>query len=337
VGQPAATGRAVGSRKLPLAWIWPFVALAAAGLFPLLVSRGSFLITLAVFVGIYYIVCLALTMVFGLAAQLSLASGALFGVGAYTSALLTTRLGVPVLAGFGAAALLTAAIGWVVARPIARLRQFYLAMATLALCGIGVVVMNQEVALTGGPTGIIRIPRPAIGAFAIDSAFRYYFLVLACATVATWVSRNVVKSRLGRALRAVGSSEVGAVACGIDPVKYKVFIFTLGAALTGLAGGLYAHFISFISPDSFTVRFSVLIVMMVAVGGVGSVGGAFAGALFMVAMQNYFAQYAQYGQLVLAAAFVGVMAFMPDGLVGLLRRAKERVQLWMTRDARTGR
>src|SRR5262249_13145409 len=151
-------------------------------------------------------------LIFGLAGQLSLAQAAFYGIGAYASAIVTTKLGLPVFVGFVVAIALTGVVGFVLAAPILRLRDVYLAMATLAFGNI-VVVIEQEVWLTGGGTGIINLPPPALGPLVFNRPLSYYALVWAVALVVVWIARNIMRSRIGLGLRAIGSSELGAEAC----------------------------------------------------------------------------------------------------------------------------
>ena len=296
------------------------LALAAVVVFPALAAGSPFLINLAIFIGIYYIVCIGLSLIFGLAGQLSLAQAAFYGIGAYASALVATKLGLPVLLGFVCAVTLTGIVGWVLAAPILRLRDIYLAMATLAFGNIVVVVIEQEVWLTGGGTGIINLPPPALGPLVFSRPTSYYYLVWAIALIVVWISGNIMRSRIGLGLRAIGTTEIGAEACGVDVARYKAWMFTLGAMFAGIAGALNVHYLSFVSPETYTVRFSILIVMILALGGMDSLLGAFLGAIFVVVVPDMLAGYREYSELIFSVLFVAVVMFMPRGLAGVVSR-----------------
>jgi branched-chain amino acid transport system permease protein len=306
--------RVLGALTAP--HLWRVAAVLALAVFPVVAASSPFAINLAIFIGIYYIVCLGLSLIFGLAGQLSLAQAAFYGIGAYTSALLAIKLGVPVLVGFVAALALSGLVGWVLAAPILRLRDVYLAMATLAFGNIVVVIIEQEQWLTGGGTGIINVPRPRLGPLGFEGPPSYFYLVWAIALGAVWVSRNIMRSRIGLGLRAIGSTELGAEACGVDVARYKTWMFTLGAMFAGIAGALNVHYLSFISPDTYTARFSILIVMILAVGGMDSLLGAFLGAIFVVVIPDLLAGYREYSELVFAGLFIAVVMFVPRGLAG---------------------
>ena len=313
------------ARALSSPAVWRAIGVLAVVLFPVLAARSPFLVNLAIFIGIYYIVCIGLSLIFGLAGQLSLAQAAFYGIGAYASAILTTKLGVPVLVGFAAAIVLSGLVGYVLAAPILRLRDVYLAMATLAFGNIVVVVIEQEVWLTGGGTGIINLPPPSLGPLVFNRALSYYGLVWAVALVVVWIARNIMRSRIGLGLRAIGSTELGAEACGVDVARYKTWMFTLGATFAGIAGALNVHYLSFISPETYTMRFSILIVMILALGGMDTLIGAFLGAVFVVLVPDLLAAYREYSELIFAALFIAVVMFMPRGMAGLLAPAARRV------------
>jgi branched-chain amino acid transport system permease protein len=295
---------------------------------PLFLSGSANLLNLAIMVGIYYTVCIGLSLIFGVGGQLSLAQAAFYGIGAYTSALLTTKFGVPVFLAFIAAAAVSGVIGWILAAPILRLRTVYLAMATLAFGEILVAIIRENRDITGGSTGIMNLPPPMIGSFAFDTPTRYYYLVWVVALFTAWVARNIIRSRIGLGLRALGDSEIGAAASGVDVARYKTWMFTLGAVFAGVAGALFVHYISFISPDTYRVDFSILMVMILALGGKDSLVGALIGAIIVTVVPILLAEYDQYSTLVFGVLFLAVVMFMPKGIAGtvegLFARMKPR-------------
>lgn len=308
-------------------WVAPAVLLALVALVPL-VYPHSFVVTLMVFIGIYSIVCTGLSLIFGYAGQLSLTQAAFYGIGAYTSALLTTRLDLSFWLGLAAAGALPGAVAAVIGVPILRLRHYYLAMATLAFSEIMVVVFVQEVDLTGGPTGIVNVPSPNLFGVPLNTPARYYYLVWTLCVLVVAFSYNVIRSKFGRALRAISENEMAASAMGVNVAAMKSLMFVLSAVYAGLAGALYAHSISFVSPDTFSVSLSILLVIMVAVGGVQSLWGAVLGAIFITVLPSLLGGYQQYAMLLYGLILVLVLMFMPEGIAGtsaaLLARVRRR-------------
>ena len=291
-------------------------AVVIALAFPLAFGTNKNLLNLAILVGIYYTVCIGLSLIFGLGGQLSLAQAAFYGIGAYTSALLSTKLHVPVFIGFAASILVSGTVGWLLAAPILRLRTVYLAMATLAFGDILITLIRENRDITGGSTGIINLPSPSIGSFEFNSPERYFYLVWAVALVASLIARNIIRSRIGLGLRALADTEIGAASCGIDVARYKTWMFALGAVFAGIAGALYVHYLSFISPDSFTVSFSILMVMILALGGKDTLLGALLGAIAVTVLPIMLSGYESYSELIFGVLFLAIVMFMPKGLAG---------------------
>lgn len=286
---------------LPLVWPQPFV------------------VTLMIFVGIYVIVCTGLSLIFGYAGQLSLTQAAFYGIGAYASALLTTRYGTPFWAGLLAACAVPGLLAWALGAPILRLRHFYLAMATLAFGEITLTFFMQEVEVTGGPTGITHIPAPQVLGFQFDSPSKYYYLVWVLTVAVLAFSYNVIHSKYGRALRAIAENEIAASAMGVNVPRLMSLMFVLSAVFAGLGGSLYVHFVSFVSPDTFSVSLSIMLVIMVAIGGVSSLWGAVLGAIFITVLPSLLGTYRQYAMLVYGIILVLALMFMPNGIAGLFQ------------------
>ena len=239
------------------------------------------------FVLIYGIAGLGLMLLSGFTGQFSLGHAAFLGVGAYTQGVLT-NLGWPFPLAMVMAMVLAAAVGVVVGLPALRVKGIYLGMATLAFGVIVEEVLARWESVTGGNAGL-HMKAPAIGSFKLDSGEGFYFLCLALAVVATLAILNLLRAPTGRAFVAIRDSEVSAQSMGIHLARYKTLSFALSAALAGLAGALYAHKISFLSPDQFSVLQSIDLLLMVVIGGLGSVHGAFLGAAFLIAMPQLIA------------------------------------------------
>jgi branched-chain amino acid transport system permease protein len=234
------------------------------------------------FVLIYSIAGLGLMLLSGFTGQFSLGHAAFLGVGAYTEGVLT-NMGWPFPLAMAMAGLLSAAVGVVVGLPALRVKGIYLGMATLAFGVIVEEVLARWESVTGGNAGLHMKP-PAIGGFTLGSGEGFYFLCLALTVVATLAILNLLRSPTGRAFVAIRDSEVSAQSMGVNLAYYKTLSFALSAALAGIAGALYAHKISFLSPDQFSVLQSIDLLLMVVIGGLGSVHGAFLGALFLISM-----------------------------------------------------
>ncbi len=300
-----------------------------------LVVRDPYVLKVLTFAGINVIVVVGLSLLFGYAGQISLGHAAFVGLGAYTSAVLTTALGWPPLVAIAAAVALAASAGALLALPVLRLRGHYLAMATLGFGEIMVIAFREAKGITGGTDGLTGIPPASIGALKVASPAANYLLVWAVAIVAYALVRNVVRLRPGRALRALHASEAGARACGIDISRAKVQVFTLSAGLAGLAGALYAHFTGFISPSSFALDLSIVLVTMVALGGMASLPGAVAGAVLLTLLpyidafipglpRDAVAVLQDWQTDIYAVVLIAVMVFAPAGLAGMARRATAR-------------
>jgi len=240
--------------------------------------KGSYLFHTFVFVGINTILAVSLNLLLGYAGQISLGHGAFFGLGAYLSAILTTKYGVNPWLAMAGVAIVVALLAAIVGFPILRLQGHYLAMATLGLGIIMYILFNETVEWTGGPSGFPGIPSLKLGTIVFDSDRNCYYLVWICALLAILFSLQLVHSRIGRALRALSDSEVAARMMGIDAWILKVQVFAVSAFLASLAGSLYAHILTFIAPATFGFNFSLELLTMVVVGGLGSIYGSFIGA-----------------------------------------------------------
>jgi branched-chain amino acid transport system permease protein len=218
------------------------------------------------------------------------------------------------LAALGAM-LAAAGSGLALGLPTLRLKEDYLAIVTL---GFGVILdlvfLNLEI--TGGPEGLAGIPSPSLFGLSFGPAGRYLLLVAVAVALVLILTWRLVESYHGRALRAIRADETTAQVMGINTQAYKVAVFTLAAALAGLAGSLYAHYITFINPESFGLHTSILILAMVVLGGMGSTTGAVLGAVILTALPEMLRQFQSYQDLVYGALLVGLLILRPEGLLG---------------------
>ena len=276
---------------------------------------GLYLLTLT---EVFTLVALGLNFLTGYAGQISLCHAAFFGVGAYATALLTQKAGVPYLLSLFAGALLTTAIGAIVAVPALRLKNIYLAIATL---GFGVVLQKiifEWRGLTGGGGGLALTP-PSIAGYELGATGLYY-LTLVLMTIGLFGAWNVSRGRTGRALLVIKDSEIAAGSLGIHAPRYKVIAFAISAFYAAVAGGLFAYLVRYIHPESFSVGLSISFLSMVVIGGLGTIGGSIVGAAFYVIVPELLRGFKDAPGLVFGLLLVAVMVFMPQGLWGMARR-----------------
>lgn len=308
---------------------------ALVALIPLVVD-DRFTLRVLTFLGVNVIIVVGMSLLFGYAGQVSLGHGAFYGLGAYTTAILTTMLGWPWIASILAGVAIAAIGGLALAVPSLRLKGHYLAMATLGFGEIVVVLFVNLRSVTGGPDGLGGISAPSIGPSSFTEPWQHYALVWAVAVVSLILGANMIRVRPGRALKAVHGSELGAQAAGIDVVRLKIKVFTVSAALAGLAGTLYAHYVGFISPGTFSLEFSIILVAMVVLGGTCSLAGAVAGAVlltllpfidaFIPGMSREVSAFVQdWMGVVYGLTIILVMLFMPKGLAGAARSLSARI------------
>jgi branched-chain amino acid transport system permease protein len=301
-----------------------------------LVVGDRYLLRIFTLVGINVIMVTGLSLLFGYAGQISLGHAAFFGLGAYTSGFVT-RLGAPWIVGLVAGVAVAALGGLLLALPSLRLKGHYLAMATLGFGEIMLFFFSEAEPLTGGSDGLRDIPAASLGTFAFDTPGLKYALVWVTVVLVLVLAANIVRLRPGRALRAIHGSELGAQACGIDTVRIKTQVFVLSAGLAGLAGVLYAHYIGFVSPSTFTLTLSLILVTMVALGGMGSLAGAVAGTVLLTLLpyadaiipglsRGTIELLQNWESDIHGLVLILVMLFMPRGLAGLGRRGFARLR-----------
>ena len=236
----------------------------------------------ATFVLIYSIAGLGLMLLAGYTGQFSLGHAAFLGVGAYTQTYLASK-GVSFPVALVMSMALSAVIGVVIGLPALRLKGIYLGMATLSFGFIVEEVFARWESVTGGNAGI-RVPKPEMFGWVVDSGQAFYWICLALTIAATLGILNLLRSPTGRAFVAIRDSEISAQSMGIHLAYYKTLSFAISAALAGLAGALYAHNLKFISPDQFNLLQSIDLLLMIVIGGLGSVHGVFLGALFLITL-----------------------------------------------------
>ena len=274
---------------------------------------------------VFIIATMGLNLTVGYAGQKSLGHAAFFGIGAYTVAILL-KAGISFWIGLPAAALLCFVVGLLLGFPALRVQTIYLAFATLGFNTALWLVMRNEEWLTGGTFGINNIARPGLLGFSLDGNLAYYYLVLAFAVVLGALLWGLLRSPWGKAFTALRDNPIRAESLGVDTRSYTLMSFAIGAVYAGIAGGLYASQVQFIDPATFTVGSSIMMYLMVVVGGPGYFFGPVLGSAVGVILPEWL-RFAQAWYLfVFGAAVVLLMIWLPDGLLSVPERLRARRQ-----------
>jgi branched-chain amino acid transport system permease protein len=291
------------------------LALAALAL-PLWLANPYFL-HVAIMAGIFSILALSLNLLLGYTGQLSLGHAAFFGIGAYTSALLTLRLDWSFWLALPCAIAVAALAGWLIGRLALKLRGAYFVLVTISFAGVVGLVSVNWMELTNGPLGLPGVPAPALGAWSFRAKGAYYYLVLAAVQLAYLACRRLVRSRIGRAFVALRENEPLAESIGVDTTHYLVLAAVVSAALAGMAGSLYAHYTRFVSPEVFLFTYTVTMVIMVVSGGKGTLAGPVVGALVFTALPEALRAVTswQWQMLAYGVLLVLLVFFLPRGIV----------------------
>jgi len=278
--------------------------------------------------GIFAILALSLNLLLGYTGQLSLGHAAFFGIGAYTSALLTLRLDWSFWLGLPAAAALAGLAGWSIGRLALKLRGAYFVLVTISFAGVISLVSINWMDLTNGPLGLPGVPAPELGPLSLRTKSAYYYLVLLGAGLAYAVCRRLVHSRVGRAFVALRENEPLAESVGIDGTRYLVLAAVVSAALAGVAGSLYAHYTRFVSPEVFLFSYTVTMVIMVVGGGKGTLAGPVVGALLFTILPEALREAVawQWQMLAYGVLLVLLVYFLPRGIVPALARSRRGPQ-----------
>ena len=293
----------------------PWLLFALGVILVRLVVANDYYFTLLNIIGIHALLVVGLNLLLGYAGQISLGHAAFFGLGAYTSGILTATYSVNPWLALPVGLLVAGVAAFLVGVPALKLRGYYLAMATLGFGIIVYIVFNQTQELTGGPSGLSGIPSLSLGGFSFDSPDRLFLLIWVILGVILLLSANLVDSRLGRAVRALHESEPAAQSLGVNTSRAKLLIFVWSALYAALAGSLYAHTLNFVAPSSFTFMFSIKLVTMVIVGGMASIWGSLLGAAVLTILPELLVVFHDYEIIIFGAILMVVMVFLPRGLV----------------------
>ena len=294
------------------------LALAALmGLLPLVVKNPYYLNVLSI-VGLNAIMVAGLTLFIGYAGQISLGHAAFYGMGAYISGVLSASYGLSPWLTIPIALAVTALVALLLGIPTLKLKGHYMVMATLGFNIIVSVILVEWDEVTGGVSGFSGIPNLSLGSLVLYSDRAYYHLIWGVFFLVAAGLFSMIHSRTGRALRAVKDGELAAGALGVNVPGNKLMVFVLSALLAALAGCLYAHYLTFISPKTFDIFFSIELVAMVIIGGMGSIWGSVAGAAFLTPLPQLLHVFDDYKDLIYGALFMGMLIKAPQGLAGII-------------------
>jgi len=302
-----------------------FILLAITAISPLFI-RSHYHINLMVFIGMYTLLTLGLTLLLGYAGQVSLGQAGFYGIGAYVSGILTVKYGINPWLALPVSILITSVLAFFIGFSTLHLKGLYLAMATLGVGIIFHILFVELKNLTGGAIGLMDIPSLSIGGIKLDTDLKFYILVWIIVLFIFFLVTNLVNSRVGRGMRAIQGHELASNCFGVDPFKYKIKVFVLSAALASLSGFLYAHYINFLSPSVFDFSFSILFLTMTIVGGRESIWGALYGATLLTLLPEFLRRYEDLNVMIWGLILVVVLIFFNRGMAGGLDFSSKWVQ-----------
>lgn len=290
-------------------------------LFPLLVS-DNYVLTVGIFTGINALVAIGLTILMGYAGQISLGQAGFYGIGAYVSAILSLNMGIPVILSIALAVLIASLGAVILAIPSLRLKGHYLAVATLGFGEIIHIILHEWG--PGGPSGFGDIPKFNIFGYTFETVPEYFYLVWGVLLLIMVFSINLINSMTGKALRAIHASETASLTVGLNLTTLKIKVFILSAVYASLAGALYAHFVTFLSPSTFSLFYSVLVLMMVVIGGISNIWGGIVGAIIITLLPETLRGFKEFDILIYGFILTIALLFMRKGIVPLVVDAFKR-------------
>lgn len=288
--------------------------------------QDQYVLHIAIMVLFYAVLATSLNLVVGYVGEFSLGHTAFLGTGAYVAAILSTKYGWPMWATVPVAGLLAAIVGVVIGGITLRLQGPFFVIVTLSFAEVLRLIADNWIGLTNGPMGIAGIPQPSILAEASNLVAKQYYygvawLVLA---LALYLSYRFVNSNTGRAAVAIRENRFVAQSIGIRPLTYSMLALVLGAFLSGMAGGFYAHYISFVGPEMFRFSFMISMIIMVLIGGKGTLIGPLIGALLVTFMEEYLREAKELRMSIFGLAVIAIVLFLPQGLMGFVKSRRER-------------
>ena len=303
------------------------IAVAVACCFML---RQRYLAMILDYICIYAIAVTGLDLLFGYTGQVSFGQAGFYAIGAYGSAILSMRFGIPTFISIFLGALIAMVFGFIIAFPASRLVKHFLSLMTIAFGQMVYTFVVATSSLTGGPSGITNIPRLTFFGLSLGNRKVYYrnffFVAVLLLIIVMIVKRNIINSRIGRAFIAVRENPHAAAGMGINVAKYKIMAFAISAFLAGLAGALLAHLVTMISPDSFTKDMSTKFMTMLLFGGIGTMSGSLIGAAAITIISELLQSFAAAQMLIYAVIILVVLFFLPNGTVGLFDKISAMIR-----------
>jgi branched-chain amino acid transport system permease protein len=300
------------------------VALVVAALLPLAV-RSEYLLHLGVLVLFSAALATSFNLIVGYVGEFPLGHMAFLGIGAYTAAIASSRLGLPMLLTVPLGGIVSAIFGLAIGAITLRLRGPFFVIITLCFAEVLRLVANNWIELTNGPMGISGVPRPQWIELqdALGQKTGFYYVALVILAVVLYLAYRFVHSNVGRAAVAVRENRFVSQSVGISPFRYALLTFVLGAAMAGLAGSFYAHYISFVGPEVFGFAFMASTIIMVLLGGKGTLVGPVVGAVIVVLLEEYLREFKELRLSIFGAIVIAVVLFMPRGIMGFLTQRRE--------------
>jgi branched-chain amino acid transport system permease protein len=299
-------------------------AIALATLVPL-AAHDEYALHIGIMVMFSVILATSFNLIVGYVGEFPLGHTAFFGIGAYSAALLSVRAGLPIYVTVPLAGIVAGISGLAIGAVTLRLRGPFFVIVTLCFAEVLRLVANNWVDLTNGPMGVSGIAKPAIiaGASGAEQKLWFYYAGLFLAAVSLLISYRFVYSNIGRAAVAVRENRFVAQSIGIWPFHMGLVTFVLAAAIGGLGGGFYAHYISYVGPEVFGFSFMITMIIMVLAGGKGTLAGPVVGAVIVVVLEEYLRDFKELRFSIFGLIVVGVVIFLPRGLMGFIGRRHE--------------
>lgn len=303
------------------------IGLLVAAIIAIPFFSNSFMLSVMILIGLYSIVTSGLTMLMGYAGQISLGHAAFYGIGAYSAAIVTGTYGLPSILGIIAGVVVASLIAAIIGIPTLKLKENYLALATLGFGIIIFVFFKEFKTLTGGLNGFFGIPSFEVFDFSFNTDMKFYYLVWLVLLLSILFSSNIIHSRVGRALRSIHGSDIAANSIGVNIQQYKLKVFILSAIYASIAGSLYAHYVSFINPELFTAMESINLLIMVVIGGSSSIWGGMIGAVVYVLLNEGLKDIVptilpsvggEFQIIFFGILLVVILIYMPQGLAPVL-------------------
>lgn len=305
----------------------PWVALAVLFLAVIPPALNSYQIHIVDLAVMYTILAIGLNLAMGYCGQMNLAHAAFYGMGAYATAVLTAKYHMGFWLSLPIAIVISTLFGILMGLPSIKVRSHYLAIGTLGLAIAFNDTLTNLTKFTGGPTGILGIPAPNFFGISLSNEYNYYYLVLVFAVIFFLFARLMMKYSIGRSFRAVREDYVAAQALGINVAKQQILAFALSGLFAGIAGILYAHMMSYVSPDSFSLNEMFFILTIVIIGGMGNIYGSVIGAILLIFAREWLGQFQNWEQVIYGSVIVVLIIFLPEGVTSIGKVFRRRVRV----------